>query len=122
MSQDILSDGLNQIMNAKRSRKDKVRVVASRFFLDVLELAKREGYIASYKTEGNHVEIAFQLHECKTIKPRFHVTVEEIEKYMRRYLPSRHLGMLVISTSKGLLTHREALDQGIGGSLIAYFF
>ncbi len=122
MSQDIIADGLNQIMNAKRARKEKVVVTASRFLLDVLEIAKREGYFSSYKRQGNTVEIVFSLHECKAIKPRFTVTAEQIDTYVRRYLPSRHLGIILISTSRGLLTHKEALDQGVGGSLIAYFF
>lgn len=121
MSQDIIADGLNQIMNAKRARKDKAVVKASKFFLDLLALAEREGYL-SFKRIGNEIEITFQLHACKAIKPRFYVTVAEIEKYMKRYLPSRHLGILIISTSKGLLTHREALEQRLGGSLIAYFY
>lgn len=122
MSQDIIADGLNEIMNAKKAKKEKVVVTVSRFFLDVLELAQKEGYISSYKKLGNEVEIQFTLHECKAIKPRFTVTVEQIDTYVRRYLPSRHLGIILISTSRGLLTHKEALDQGIGGSLIAYFF
>ena len=121
MSQDIIADGLNEIMNAKRARKDKVVVNASRFFLDLLEIAKREGYIVGYKQNGNQVEIVFKLHECRAIKPRFNVHAYDLDKYMRRYLPSRHLGIIVISTSKGLLTHKEALDQGLGGSLIAFF-
>ncbi len=121
MSQDLISDGLNGIMNAKRSKKEKVVVKASRFFLSLLEIAQREGYL-SYKKMGHEVEITFQLHVCKAIKPRYSATVEEIEKYIRRYLPSRHFGILVLSTSRGLLTHREALEQGFGGSLIAYFY
>ncbi len=122
MSQDIIADGLNEIMNAKKARKAKVVVTASRFFLDLLELAQKEGYITSYKKTGNEVEIQFTLRECKAIKPRFHVRIDDLDKYIRRYLPSRHLGIVVVSTSKGLLTHKEALAQGIGGSLIAYFF
>lgn len=122
MSQDIISDGLNQIMNAKKSRKNQVVVRASRFFIELIELAKREGYIVSYKRLGNNFEIFFKLNECRSIKPRFNVAVGEIEKYIRRYLPSRQMGIVVISTSKGLMTHKEALEQGIGGCLIAYFY
>ena len=122
MSQDIISDGLNEIMNAKKARKNKLVVTSSKFFLDLLALAKREGYLESFKATGHEVEIVFKLHECKSIKPRFHVRVQDLEAYMRRFLPSRQLGIIIISTSKGLLTHKEALEQGLGGSLIAYFF
>jgi len=47
---------------------------------------------------------------------------DEIEKYRRRYLPARNMGTIVISTSKGLMTHEEAVQEGFGGSLIAFFY
>lgn len=73
------------------------------------------------KTNAIKVEIG-KLNECKAIRPRFYVTVKEIEKYVRRYLPARDFGYVIISTNKGLLTHNEAIEKNIGGSLIAYFF
>jgi small subunit ribosomal protein S8 len=45
-----------------------------------------------------------------------------IERYRRRYLPSRNFGTLVLSTNKGLMTHEEAVEEKIGGCLIAYFY
>jgi small subunit ribosomal protein S8 len=48
--------------------------------------------------------------------------MEEIESYMRRYLPARDMGILIISTNKGLLTHKQAYEQNLGGVLIAYFY
>jgi len=42
--------------------------------------------------------------------------------WLRKYLPSRDIGILVISTSKGVLSHREALDMRIGGVLLAYVY
>ena len=122
MSQDIIADGLNEIMNAMKARKNKVVVRASNFFVEILDLAKREGYVLEHKRTGQNVEIVFKLNECKAIKPRFNTTAEEIEKYMRRYLPSRHMGIIIISTNKGIMTHKEALEQGLGGCLIAYFY
>ncbi|VVB82159.1 30S ribosomal protein S8 [uncultured archaeon] len=41
---------------------------------------------------------------------------------MRRYHPARGIGTLIISTNKGLMTQEEALEEGTGGSLIAYFY
>ncbi len=126
MSQDIVADGINQIMNSKISGRRNIVVRGySKLFLNVLEIANKEGYVKDYETdeENREVKIAIgSLNKCKPIKPRFHASVDKIEKYMERYLPSRNLGILIISTSKGLMTHKEALKEKIGGSLIAYFY
>jgi len=45
-----------------------------------------------------------------------------MEQYIKRFLPARDIGILIISTSKGLMTHKEAMEKGAGGSLIAYCF
>jgi small subunit ribosomal protein S8 len=60
--------------------------------------------------------------DCKAIKPRFSCDKSQIEFYRRRYLPSRNLGTLILSTNKGLMTHEEANEEQIGGCLIAYFY
>src|SRR3989344_3644562 len=124
MSHDIIADTLNEIMNAKRSRKEKVIVDKySKLLLNVLEIAKKFKYIKDYKTDKTKLEILFgELHECKAIKPRYNVNKSNIDKYFRRYLPSVDMGIIIISTNKGLITHHEAFEKNIGGSLIAYFY
>ncbi len=123
MSQDIISDKLNQIMNAKRTKKNYVVVKRnSKLLLGLLEIAKAHGYIESYKAKGNELEIKFNLNNCRAIKPRFTVQVKDIDKYARRYLPARNFGIIVVSTSSGLMTHDTASEKNIGGSLMAYFY
>ena len=124
MSQDIVADGLNCIMNAKRASKSFVTLKhSSKFLQGVLAIGKLRGYIADYKTtsEGLVVEIG-TVHKCRAVKPRYVVKVKDIDKYMRRYLPAKGMGILIISTNKGLVTHQTALENGIGGSIIAYFY
>jgi small subunit ribosomal protein S8 len=55
-------------------------------------------------------------------KVLFEDVVRVFGPYFRRYLPARGIGTLIISTSKGLVTHQTALDKGIGGSIVAYFY
>jgi len=123
MSHDIVADCLNMVMNAKKARKSELELERySKLLLKVFDMAKKKGYI-DYKLENKKLKVYFKnLNQCKAIKPRFYVRVEEIEKYMRRYLPARDFGILIISTSKGLITHKEAYEKNIGGSLIAYFY
>ena len=56
------------------------------------------------------------------IKPRFAVKATEYEKFEKRYLPAKGFGILIVSTVKGLMTHYEAKQQGLGGRLIAYCY
>lgn len=124
MSQDVVSDALNKIMNARKSGKSKISVEHhSKLLLSVLAIAKLKGYIKNYKLEDNSLNIEIgNITGCRAIKPRFFVKVDEVEKYVKRYLPANNLGIIIISTSKGLMTHQTAGDKGIGGSLIAFIY
>ena len=125
MSQDIISDGLNQIMNAKRVEKRELVIRKySKVLLNLFEIMKNSGYI-DYEVNEEELSVKvkiIRLNECRAIKPRYYVTVEKIDKYLRRFLPSRNMGDLIVSTNKGLLGYKEALKENIGGSLIAYFY
>ncbi len=124
MSQDIVADGLNRIMNAKRAGKSSVTLKQqSKFLNQVLAIGKLKGYIESYHSGDEGLEVKFgKVNVCKAVKPRYIVKVHDIDKYVRRYLPSRNLGIVVISTSEGLMTHQTAIDKGIGGCVVAYFY
>lgn len=121
--QDIVANALNCIMNAKKVGKTTCTVHSSKLLIAVLNIMKKEGYITNYKKENNTVTIEFEkINECKAIKPRFNVAIADFDRYIKRFLPARDFGFLIVSTSKGLMTHKEAIEKNIGGSLIAYCF
>ncbi len=124
MSQDIVSDGLNRIMNAKVAGQTEVTLKHhSKFLQNILAIGKLKGYISEYSVTSKVLVVVFgNLNKCKAVKPRYIVKVKDIDKYIRRYLPARGIGSIIISTSKGLVTHQTALDKGIGGSIVAYFY
>lgn len=126
MSQDIVTDALNMMKNAALAKKEKIVVTRiSNLLIEVLKIMRQEKLVKRYKinTKDKSLEITIgNLTECRAIKPRFTVDKTQIEKYRRRYLPSRNIGNLILSTNKGLLTHIEAQKEGIGGCLIAYFY
>lgn len=126
MAHDVVADGLNMIKNAKNARKETVKINRiSNLLIEILKIMKLKGAIQKYKINPKEksVEVTIgDLRNCKSIKPRFTVKKEQIEHYRRRYLPARNLGTVVISTSKGLLTHEEAQEKQIGGKLIAFFY
>ena len=124
MSQDVIADALNKILNATRAGRTTLTINRhSKLLLSVLAIAKLKDYVKNYRVEKNilNVEIG-KLNFCKVIKPRFVVQVGEIEKYAKRYLPAKEIGTIIISTSQGLMTHTTAQEKNIGGSLIAYFY
>lgn len=121
--QDIVANALNCIMNAKKAGKTICKVPSSKLLIAVLNIMKKEGYLTDYKQENNSVNIEFEkINECKAIKPRFNVAIIDFDRYIKRFLPARDFGFLIVSTSKGLMTHKEAIEKNIGGSLIAYCF
>jgi len=123
---DTIATALNCMMNSKKARKNACVVRGSKLLMNLFTLMKKYGYLKDFKIQDEdimEIKVEFgKLNECKAIKPRFYVTVKEIERYVRRYLPARDFGFVIISTNQGLLTHNEAIEKKIGGSLIAYFF
>lgn len=124
MSQDVIADALNKMLNASRAGKTTLSARRhSKLLLSVLAIAKLKGYVKNYRVENNVLNIEIgKLNFCQTIKPRFVVKVDEIDKYAKRYLPAKDMGIIIISTSQGLMTHHTAEEKNIGGSLIAYFY
>jgi len=128
MAQDITADALNQIMNAKRAGKTEVEIKRiSKLLVRLLGIMKQNEYIEFEVDNENpkkpKAKIKLKkLNYCKAVKPRFDVQTKDIEKYLRRFLISRNFGILVVSTSKGLMNQHDAISNNLGGSLIAYFY
>jgi small subunit ribosomal protein S8 len=94
----------------------------------VLRLFQMKGYIGEieYIDDGRQgkfrVQLFGRINDCKAVKPRFSVKVKGIEKYEKRFLPSRDLGLMILSTPKGIMTHMEAMEQNLGGRVLAYVY
>ena len=125
MSQDIVSDGLNEIMNARRVEKRELTIKRySKVLLGLFDMMKADGHI-DYEVDEEAKTVTvkiIKLNECRAIKPRYYVGVDGIDKYLRRFLPSRNFGKLIISTNQGFVDHKYAIENKIGGSVIAYFY
>ncbi len=129
MQHDPLNDALISIKNAKLSGKMECTVSpASKLTGRVLNVMQKYGYIQEFELVENGrggefvVKLNGMLNSCGVVKPRFSVKKDEIEKFERRYLPGKNFGILVISTTKGVISNSEAKDMGIGGKLLAYVY
>jgi len=126
---DPLANALSTIMNNEvRGKKECLIYPASKLIINVLKTMQKEGYIGNieYIEDGRggklKVEVLGSINKCGVIKPRFPVKDDEFEKWEERYLPARDIGILIVSTSKGVMTHIEAKRQGVGGVLLAYVY
>lgn len=123
MAQDLISDSLNQIMNAKRAKKQTLTLARqSKLLVSILEIMKNLGYI-DFEKNNSEIKISIkELNKCCAIKPRYTVGLDKFDDYIRRFLPARNFGYIIVSTSKGLMLHKDAQENKLGGCLIAYFY
>ncbi len=126
---DPIADMLTRIRNANRMRHAVVEMPASRLKSDILAVLKKEGFIVNYQTEqdGAFSKIVVTLKYTDT-KERVIKGLKRISKPgLRIYtnvgdLPKvlNGLGVALISTSKGIMTDREARLAQVGGEVLAY--
>ena len=126
---DPIVEALTKIRNAEAaSKKDCSLRPASKFLGEVLRVAKENEYIEEYKMEETKgiltydVSLNGKMNTCKAIRPRHAVKKAGFEKFEKRYLPARDVGLLVVSTPNGVMTHRDAKKKGLGGRLIAFMY
>ena len=62
------------------------------------------------------------LNNCGVIKPRYSVQKTELEKWESRYLPAQDFGVLILTTTAGVVSHMKAKELGVGGKLLAYVY
>lgn len=129
MSQnDLLASALSKINNADKVAKKECSVKSSKVIKKVLEIMNERMYIGGFKQvddgKGGVLEVNLlgNINKCGAIKPRFTIKHSDYEKYEKRYLIAKGFGFLVISTSKGIMTHEKAKEKGLGGRLIAYCY
>lgn len=126
---DPLADALNAIKNAEMAGKREITIYpASKLLLRVLEIMQKHGYIKEFEfiddgREGMvRVVLAGTVTKCGAIRPRYAVKKDEWVDWEKQYLPARGIGILIVSTPEGLMTHEEAKQKGLGGRLIAYVY
>lgn len=126
---DPIADVLTKIRNASRAKHPAVEVKASRFTERVLEVLKREGFIRAYKAVGDAPPQRMLRVYLKYARKTPAITqVVRISKPGRRNyrkatsLPRvlRGLGVAIVSTSRGVMTEREAYRQRVGGEVVCY--
>ncbi len=129
---DPIADFLTRIRNAYMAGKKVIEVPASNMKVAITKILFEKGYILSYKiVEGepfNTIKIALKYHpqtKAAAIKAITRVSTPGLRKYadvqnMPRVLNG--LGIAILSTSKGVITDKEAKEQNVGGEVICYVY
>ena len=68
------------------------------------------------------VHLNGRINKCGAICPRYSVQLDELEYFEEQFLPAKNFGMLIISTSRGVMSHEQARKEGIGGELLGYVY
>ena len=126
---DTLASGLKTIVNNElRNKRECVISPASKLLGRVLRVMQLNGYIGEFEfvDDGRSgkfkVQLLGRVNDCGAIKPRFPVKFEEIENWEKRFLPSKDVGVIVVSTPQGVVSHKEAGEKKIGGRLLAFVY
>ncbi|KAI5186723.1 small subunit ribosomal protein S15Ae [Nematocida homosporus] len=126
---NILTAALKTINNANIKGQKEVLIRAPnkvvRSFLEYMQL---KGYISEIEYVNDHrkgkaiLTLNGRLNKCGSICPRFDVPLDKLEQWSSRLLPARQFGHVVITTSKGILDHKECVAHHTGGKILGFFY
>jgi small subunit ribosomal protein S8 len=126
---DPLANALSSIMNNEiRKRRECIISPASKLIGRVLRILQQNGYVGEFEfiDDGRFgkfkVQLLGRINKCGAIRPRYPVKADEFEYWEKRFLPSREMGLLMVSTSKEVMSHREAKEKRFGGRLVAFVY
>ncbi|MFW9780009.1 MAG: 30S ribosomal protein S8 [Candidatus Heimdallarchaeota archaeon] len=124
---DPLANAMSSIANSEILGRKKVTIrPASRIIANVLRVIQQYGAIGEFEVMEDRWIISVQLlgriTKIGVIKPRYPVKVKDYVSWEKQYLPARDMGILVVSTSEGVMSHNEAKERNLGGRLLAYVY
>ena len=129
MQFDPLNDALTKIFNAEQAGKFNVDLSpASKLLGSVLEIMQTSGYVGEIEKNDDGrggkfiVQLRGAINQCGVVKPRHSVRRQEFDKWEGRYLPAQDFGLLILTTNSGVMHHKEAKENRIGGKLLAYVY
>ena len=126
---DTLTNGLITIKNNElRNKRECIISPASKLLGQVLRIMQLNGYLGEFEfiDDGRSgkfkVQILGRINKCSAIRPRFAVKTGAFEKWEKQFLPSRDFGIMIVTTSQGIISHRTAEEKNIGGRLLAFVY
>jgi small subunit ribosomal protein S8 len=129
MLNDPLANVLSYINNHEKLGRKEITVANnSKIIRKILDIFNENNYVGQYseiddgKGKLLNINLLGTINKTGVIKPRFNVKKTDYEKFEKRYLPAKDFGIIIVSTSKGMMTHTQAKEHGLGGRLICYCY
>ncbi|MEM1944731.1 MAG: 30S ribosomal protein S8 [Nitrososphaerota archaeon] len=125
---DLVSGLFTSIQNNESVRNRECIVKASKLVGEILKVLQRHGYIGAFEfiEDGRggkyRIQLLGRVNRSAPIRPRRAVKKDGYEQFEKQYLPGRGIGILVMTTPKGVLSHIEAGKLGQGGRLLGYVY
>ena len=125
---DHLANALNTIKTHEYVGQKYCTVKATRLIEDVLKVLKENNYLKGYEMiedgRGGYfkIELDGRINNCGVIKPRMPIKRHELARREQQYIPGFGVGLLILSTPKGVMTNVDAEKIRIGGRLLAYVY
>jgi small subunit ribosomal protein S8 len=126
---NILANLFASLQNAEmRRKKEAVIIPASNLASEVMRVLQKKRYIGEFEfiddgVSGKlRVQLLGRINKCGVITPRYPIRAKDYTKWESRYLPAVGVGMLIVSTPEGVLSHTEAQEKNVGGRLLGYVY
>lgn len=129
MLNDPLANMMSLILNSELASKSECIIhPSSKVIKELLKVMKENGYVGGFEeiehSRGRYIKLSLigNINKCGVIKPRYSVQRNSFEKFEKRYLPAKDVGILLVSTPLGIITHYDAKSKKTGGKLLAYVY
>ena len=128
MRHDLLADMFTVIKNAEAIGKKSCVTPCSKLIKNILLIMQAKGYIGDFELveDGKggrfRIDLLGKINDCGVIKPRFSVSSQDFGSWEKRFLPARGMGLLLVSTPKGVTEHESAIKGNSGGRLLGYVY
>lgn len=129
MLNDPLANVMSTIVSYEKTGKRELLInPLNKVIRRVLSIMQEHGYLGDLEeiSQGRggfaKLHLINHVNKCGVVKPRFSIQVSEFQKFEKRYLPAAGVGILILTTPEGIMTHEQAREKGIGGRLLVYCY
>ncbi len=125
---DVFADAINKIKVYENIGMYECVVPSTKLMRTVLATMKENNYVKDFeefkdgKFNSIKITLSKRINDIGVIKPRYPVTLADIQKFETRYIPSKDFGILIMSTPHGIMTNKQAKAKHTGGRLLAYVY
>lgn len=128
MKHDLIADMFCVIKNAENIGKRECFTPVSKVIEPILKIMQKHNYIGEFikikdgKGDKFKVNLIGKINNCNVIKPRFSIKKDEFIKWEKKHLPANNIGILILTTPKGVMDQKEAKAKETGGKLLGFVY